>query len=85
MRFTALNKITEQNKLAILTAERNRNKFKETGVKFDRDAMIYADGEAAAFNVAYKIMKQELEQLRLKFQNGYLSIDDFNTDDYVAR
>lgn len=84
VRFTALNRIAEFCNMSLNSAERARNNFKLTEKQFDKNAENYANGEAAAYNVSYKIMKKELEQLRLKFQNNCLTLDDFNTDDYDA-
>ena len=37
----------------------------------------YREGEAAAYLRAERLVKEELKRLCNKFQNGYLSIDDF--------
>lgn len=39
----------------------------------------YEEGRAVAYNEAHKIIRNELEALKLKFQNGCLSMSDFDT------
>ena len=69
------------NKLSTATtkAENARNRNRETPSMRTAESKGYAEGEAAALNSAYYLMKAELERLQNRFQNGSLSREDFDT------
>lgn len=70
-RFTALGKINDNLNIAHKIARQRRDEGKDGS---------YQDGQAAAYNEAYKIMKAELQRLRNMLQNGHLTQADFGDD-----
>lgn len=70
-RLTALGKINDNLNVAQKIARERRDRGVDGA---------YQDGQAAAFNEAYKIMKAELQRLRNMLQNGHLTQDDFGDD-----
>lgn len=74
-----ITKIMNTLSTATTKAETSRNRFKENKTIQRAESKGYAEGQAAAYNDAYYIMKAELERLQNKFQNGSLSREDFDT------
>lgn len=64
---------------ATTKAENARNRNRETPSMRTAESKGYNEGQAAAFNEAYYLMKAELERLQNRFQNGSLSREDFDT------
>lgn len=74
-----ITKLMNTLSTATAKAESNRNRFKESKTMQRAETKGYAEGQAAAYNDAYYMMKAELERLQNKFQNGSLSREDFET------
>lgn len=72
-RLTALGEIADNMKVANDAAFRCRNDDR-------KHAAAYREGEAAAYDQAYGIMKAELQRLRNLLQNGSLTQADFGDD-----
>lgn len=75
-KFTALNKIAERSSLASKAAQRSRCGGRP-------EAAERYEGAAFAYSEAHREMKREIERLRNLFQNGALSMDEFDTSDFV--
>lgn len=71
-RLTALGRIAEKSTLACNA----RFAAKDRGSKQE----LYHEGNCAAYNDAYFIMKAELQRLRNLLQNGSLTQADFGED-----
>ena len=80
MKLTALGEIAQNGFLAGKAAAAARDRFEDTGSTHHAKSAGYYEGEAAASHEAYTIMKREIERLRNRFQNGYLTMDDFGTE-----
>lgn len=72
-RLTALGRIAENSTLAFNA----RFAAKDRG---NEKVESYKEGECAAYNDAYFIMKAELQRLRNLLQNGSLTQADFGDD-----
>jgi hypothetical protein len=67
---------TLSNRSSDATKIANRHRDEEHPRRFDMKS--YREGEAIAYNDAYKIVKAELQRLRNEYQNGCLTIDSFD-------
>lgn len=76
-RLTALELLADHGATAAKTAA-DRRASAETREAANRVCMkSYREGEAAAYNDAYFLMKRELERLRNLWQNGAITYSDF--------
>lgn len=75
--FTALDVLADRSNTATNAAHRIRDKATTLAEAKAHNHKSYQEGSAIAYTEAHKIMTAELRRLCNRFQNGYLSIDDF--------
>jgi len=76
MRLTALELIADRGTVANKARTRTLDDQEQ---RVPTNMVSYYEGEVAAYNDAYAVMKAELERLRNKFQNNSLTMEDFRT------
>lgn len=74
--LTALELIADRGTVANTARSRTLDAQEQ---RVPTNMVSYYEGEVAAYNDAYRVMKAELERLQNKFQNNSLTMDDFRT------
>ena len=77
-KLTACGKIAELSSMSTTAAEKCR--LAQHQSPYREKQTHYNEGKAVAYSESYDIMKKEIERLRNRFQNGCLTMDDFNTE-----
>lgn len=78
--LTALGMVADKCKVAGNAASNLRRACETHKEAAHLDMKSYREGEAAAYNDAYRTMKAELQRLRNLLQNGSLTQADFGDD-----
>lgn len=76
-RLTALELIADRCSTSVKAVEARRAAAATRVEANHTDMKSYREGEAAAYNDAYGVMKAELERLRGLWQNGSITYSDF--------